>query len=148
MRRYNLNLSGGGAGWDHGHNFGARDHFEDSRSSVKRDAGRARQIGPQNLDGRSHLAGGRLCFHKRPQAYRQVEDRAIEVGPASPRCPVEGPVGVLDQRRFGVFAVRATDFGAKAVKRRQRATWGDFEDRSIAVGPARRRCPVEASASR
>ncbi len=31
----------------------------------------------------------------------------------------------------------------EAVKRGQRATWGDFEDRTIAIGPALLRCPVE-----
>ena len=32
---------------------------------------------------------------------------------------------------------------AKAVKRRQRAAWGDFEDGAIAVGPAPVRRPVK-----
>ena len=115
-----------------------------SRRAVKRDAGRARQIGPQNLDGRSHLAGGRLRFHKRPETHGEAEDRAIAVGPARSRCPVEGPVGVLDQPRVGLLAVRAVE----TVQRPQRAAWGDFEDRATAkragVGrPAEVRCPVE-----
>lgn len=35
-----------------------------SRRHVKRDAGCAGQIRSQNLDSRSHLAGGRLCFQR------------------------------------------------------------------------------------
>jgi hypothetical protein len=31
------------------------------------------------------------------------------------------------------------------VQRRQRAAWGDFEDRTLVVGPAPLRCPVEVS---
>jgi hypothetical protein len=45
------------------------------------------------------------------------------VGAASGRCPVEVPVGGLDQPSIGVRAVRAIALRAKAVKRRQRATW-------------------------
>ena len=58
--------------WYVGRDQGSRDHFEDRRCAVKRDASCAGQIRSQNLDSRSHLAGGRLCFHKRAQTYRQA----------------------------------------------------------------------------
>ena len=50
---------------------------------LKGDAGRAGQIGSQNLDGSSHIAGGGLCFHKRAKPYRQAEKRPMVVGPAT-----------------------------------------------------------------
>ena len=61
------------------------------------------------------------------------------LAPPTDCCPVEVPIGGLDQARGGAVAVRAVE----AVQRRQRAAWGDFEDRAIAVGPAIARCPVE-----
>src|ERR1022692_3634042 len=71
------------------------------------------------------------------------EDRPALVCPTG-GCPVEVPIGGLDQPREGVFAVRAVCLGAEAVKRRQRATRGDFEDGAIvAAGPTTGRCPVE-----
>ncbi len=61
------------------------------------------------------------------------EDRAtvsgtVEVGPAVIRCPVELPVGGLNQCCTRVFAVGAISLSAKAVKRGQLASRGDFED--------------------
>ena len=67
--------------------------------------------------------------------WRDFENRAIAVGPAHFRSPVEVPVGGQYQPRVGLGAVRATALGAKAVKRRQRAAWGDFEGRPAVVGP-------------
>src|ERR1017187_8719031 len=67
--RYHLDFSAAGAGGYGGGDFGTRNDFEDSRSAVKADAGRAGQIGPQNLDGCSHLAEGRPLFLKRAQTY-------------------------------------------------------------------------------
>ena len=55
---------------------GARDDFEHRRGAVERDAGRAGQIGPENLNVTAHLARGGQRFHKRAQAHRQAEDRA------------------------------------------------------------------------
>src|ERR1017187_6719034 len=114
---YHLDFSGGRAGCNGGRNLRARDHFEDSCGAVKADVSRAGQIGPQNLDVRSHFAGGRLCFHKRSQAYRQAKDRAIICQPALRRCPVEVPIGGLNQPgpEPGEFAIRATALAAEAV---------------------------------
>ena len=48
-------------------------------------------------------------------AGRDFEDGTKFVGSALVRCPVEVPIGGLDQARVGVFAVRATGhYGAKA----------------------------------
>ena len=41
-------------------------------------------------------------------AWGDFEDRAVAVRPTSLRCPVEVPIGGLDQPRGGVVAVRAT----------------------------------------
>src|ERR1017187_1072582 len=71
------------------------------------------------------------------------EDRPTAVGPALRRCPVEVPIGGLDEPSLGVSAVRAVCLGAEAVPHRQRATRGDFEDRPTAVCPTLGRCPVE-----
>src|SRR5271166_1460789 len=61
---------------------------------------------------------------------------AVSAGTAGSGCAVEIPVRALDQRRAGGSVTR------KAVNRRQRTGWGDFEDRAItvvdAVGPAPR----------
>src|ERR1022692_3604184 len=58
-------------------------------------------------------------------------------------CPVEVPIGGLDEPSVGFDAARAPALEAEAVKRRQRATRGDFEDRAKADGPTSIRCPVE-----
>src|SRR5208337_1684653 len=50
--------------------------------------------------------------------------------------PVEVPIGAQDQSRVGLGAVCARFQVAEAVKRRQRATRSDFEDRATVVGPA------------
>jgi hypothetical protein len=60
--RYHFDFTRGGARGYGGGDFGASGHGEPSRRAVKADAGGAGQIGPQNADGRSHLAGSRLCF--------------------------------------------------------------------------------------
>src|ERR1039457_6709546 len=65
------------------------------------------------------------------------------MSPTFTRCPVEVPIGGLDEPSVGEFAVRALCLGAEPIKRGQRATRGDFEDRAIAVGPTTRRCPEE-----
>ena len=135
--RYHLDLSGGRVGGHGGRDQVSRYHGERSRRAVEADAGCADQIAPQDLDGGSHLAGGRSGFHKRPKTYTQAKDRAtaliaVVVGPAQLGCPVEVPIGGLDERRFGERAVRAVE----TAKRRQRATRGDLEDRRIG-------CPVE-----
>ena len=77
-------------------------------------------------------------MQRRQRAARgDFEDRPIVVGPAIHRCPVEVPIGGLDQPRPGVATVHATALRTKAVQRRQRAAWGDFEDRAVLiVGPA------------
>src|ERR1039458_3945184 len=45
------------------------------------------------------------------------EDRPIAVDKKTGRCPVEVPIGGLDQPRLGVSAVRAPALGAEAVQR-------------------------------
>src|ERR1022692_4206269 len=60
------------------------------------------------------------------------------------RCPVEVPIGGLDEPSLRPKAVRAVCLGAEAVQRGQRATRGYFEDGAGAVGPTIIRCPVEA----
>src|ERR1039457_7267614 len=61
--RYHVDFTRGGARGYGGCDLGARDHAEDSRHAVKADTGGAGQVGPQNADGRSHLARGRLGLH-------------------------------------------------------------------------------------
>src|SRR5579862_7695282 len=56
------------------------------------------------------------------------EDRAIIACPASVCCPVQPAVGGLYESCQRVVAVSAVRFGAKAVKRRQCARSGDFEN--------------------
>src|ERR1035438_6666664 len=63
-----------------------------------------------------------------PPPLADFEDRALAVGPTKIRCPVEVPIGGLDEPRIGVSAVRAVCLGAETVQRGQRATRGDFED--------------------
>ena len=63
--------------------------------------------------------------------------------PAKSGCPVEVPVGALNQPRVRLVAVRTITFGAKAVKRSQVARRGDFEDYALAILPSTDGCPVE-----
>src|ERR1039457_5898753 len=88
-----------------------------------------------------------VCFYKRAKTHGHAEDLTPGVashagadgGPSHIRCPVEVPIGSLDQRCVGVFAVRAPTLGAEAVERGQFANRGDFEDRAttpIFAGPA------------
>ncbi len=58
---------GSGARRYNGRDFGTRHHGEHRRRAVKGDASCARQIGPQDVDGRSRRAEGRLCLYKRPR---------------------------------------------------------------------------------
>jgi hypothetical protein len=133
-----------------GGDFGTGKHFEDNRGAVKADAGRARQIVPQNVDDRSYVAGARLRFYKRAQAHRQAEDRptaaravAIVAGPTLARCTVEVPIGGLDQTPLGAGAVDTEiihNLGAERIKRRQRAARRELKDL-----PGSARCPVKVS---
>ncbi len=70
---------------------------------------------PRILTGCSHLAEGRPHFHKRAQTHGQAENGAVAGGTARKRCPVEVPIGVLDEPRVGASAVRAPALGAEAV---------------------------------
>ena len=68
-------------------------------------------------------------------AWGHFEDCAIVVGPAFVGCPVEVPIGGLDQPRCGAGAVRAIALRAKGVQSRQLAAWGHFEDCAVSLGP-------------
>jgi hypothetical protein len=67
---------------------------------------------------------------------RDFEHRPIAVSPATGRCPIEAPIGGLNQPRVGKLTVGATAPRAKAVNRRQRAARRDFEDCASALGTA------------
>ena len=76
--------------------------------------------------------------------WGDFEGRAIAVRSARVSCPVEVPVGSLNQPYpQRVFAVSVVE----AVQRGQRARWGDFEDRATAIStggrPAISGCPLE-----
>ena len=60
------------------------------------------------------------------------EDPALAVSTRNAH-PVEVPVGPLDQRRVE---------GAALVQPRERAAWGNFEDRPVPSARAPYRCPV------
>jgi hypothetical protein len=98
---------------------------------------------------RAKNLGAKAVERRQYAAWSDFENRAIiDVDPAPLRCPIEVPVGTLDQRRVWSFAVRATALRTKVVKRRQGATWGDSEDRATALragasAPAIGRCSVE-----
>lgn len=55
------------------------------------------------------------------------------------RRPVEVPVAGLDQPATWEYAVRKVEI----VQRRERATWGDSEDRAMVEGPTLEEYPVE-----
>jgi len=81
-----------------------------------------------------------------PQPARSdLEDRPKTADPATERSTVKIPIVGPNQRRERVIAVRAAVLAAEAVKGRERAARGDFEDRPILVGTACGRGPVEAS---
>ncbi len=63
-----------------------------------------------------------------------------QIGTASLQCPVEVPTGGLHQREA---ERKGTVAAVEAQQRSQRAAYGDFEDRPVAVGSALIRCPVE-----
>ena len=66
-----LHLAGGRARGNSGGNFRTRNHVKRRCSPVEGDASRAGQIGSQNLDRCSYLAGSRLCFHE-PVSYTHL----------------------------------------------------------------------------
>src|SRR5205814_5646392 len=81
-----------------------------------------------------------------------LKNRAAAQGPACDGCPIEVPVGALDQPAVRAFTVGATRLSAETVKRDQRALRGDFEDCSTAnagvavvVSAAIDGCSVEVS---
>ena len=55
---------------------------------------------------------------------------------AMKRCSIEGPVGGLNQSGVGNLAVGAAGLGAKAVKRGQRASGRNLEERALVAFPA------------
>jgi hypothetical protein len=147
--RYHLDFTGGGTGGYGGRDIRAGHHGELGSSIIKADAGRAGQIGPQNLDGCSHFARARLRFDEWAQTHGHAKDRATDAGatvvlsdPTGPAFgrPVQGSTRVLDQR-VRESAVRVVE----AVQRRQRATWSYPEDCAIPIGPATESCSVEVS---
>src|ERR1019366_4791589 len=79
--------------------------------------------------------------------WSDFEDRAVAVAvvPARLGCPVEVPVGGLNQSTRAL----AVNPPIEAVQRGQRAAWCDFENSAIAiaVGPAAGGCPVEVPVS-
>ena len=50
--------------------------------------------------------------------WRDLKDRAITHGSALDRCPVEVPIGGLDQRPHGRFAVRVGEAEKRGESRR------------------------------
>ena len=97
--RHHLDFASGGARGYGGRDIGIRRHGESCRLAVKVDAGCPCQIGAR--------------FDKRPQTYKEAKDRAIAVGPAIGRCPIQVPVGILDEPGCRVLAVRASRLRAK-----------------------------------
>ena len=79
---------------------------------------RAAALGAEAVKRRQRAAGG------------DFENRALVVGPAEKRCPVEVPIGALDQPRVRFKAVRAARLRAEVVQRCQLARWRDFKDRA------------------
>jgi len=122
--RNHFHFAGGRARGNSGCDFRTRNHVKGRCSPVKGDAGRARQIGSQNLDVRAYRAGSGQCLHERGKAHAQAEDRAIVAGPAVVGDPVEGPICVVNQRGIGAVAVSTVE----AVERGQRAPCGDAKD--------------------
>jgi hypothetical protein len=118
-----------------------RIYREDGRRCVKGDAGRAGQIGAQNLHGRTDFARRRLCLHECPKACGQIVDRAKVVGPAIERGSVERSICVLEQTPVGLVAGR----GDEGVQKRKCTGWRDFEDRPGGVGSANQAGAVEVA---
>src|ERR1700693_3417132 len=77
----------------------------------------------------------RVVNHRSPWrvAGGQAEDRAVLVGSAFIRCPVEGSVAGLDYARVRIGPVRALLLGTEAVQRGQVASGGDLENRAMPV---------------
>jgi hypothetical protein len=126
-----LDCAGGRASGHGGLDFGLREDLELRRSSIESDAGRARQLVPQDHDLRSDLTGGRQRFYEWAKPHRKAEDgttaRVIAAGvagPASSRCPVEVPIAGLKQSsdRVGtVSEVEGVQSGqpARGVRRKE-----------------------------
>ncbi len=66
-------------------------------------------------------------------AWSDLENCAIIVGAAIHGRSIEIPIGGLDQSRVRVSAVDTAAFRAKPVKRRQGASWSNFEDCAVVL---------------
>src|ERR1035438_3528210 len=73
------------------------------------------------------------------------EDCAVALGPALGSSAIEVTVGCLYQPSDRGFTVGTVRLAAKAIKRRQGALSGDFEDCAVALGPALGSCAIEVS---
>jgi len=92
--RYHLDLACGGSIGNGCGQVGVRFHREACGGSVEGNSSCASESLSEQFDSVPDFARG-LWTHetdKRPQTYRQAEDRAIAVDPTLLRCPVEGPV--------------------------------------------------------
>jgi hypothetical protein len=141
---YHLDFSGGRAGGYGGRDSGTRYHrVKTAAAPLKltlvapvRSVPRISTVAPTLPEVGSVSTNG-------PRPTDRLKTVPSRCWPRQRPLSRRSPIGGLDQPRVGVFAVRAPALGAEAVKRRQRATRSDFEDRPTVVGPAKVRCPVE-----
>ena len=73
------------------------------------------------------------------------EDCAAVSSAAGGGCPIQFPVGRLNQATIWKVAVRAVRQRAEAVDRCQCAARSDFENGSIAIDAAAKGCPIEVT---
>ena len=73
----------------------SRDDLEGCRNSVEAYVGRSVQVGPENRDASSDLAGSGDGLHKRTQANSQPVERSVVLGAAELGYSVQVPVRAL-----------------------------------------------------
>jgi hypothetical protein len=138
-------------------------HFEDRTATDvveqrARDSARGRRSVEVPIGSLNHPCGGRFAVsavslgakaveRSQRSAWGDSEDCPDAVCPAGARCAVQISVGGLNKPCQRPGAVSATGLGAKAVKTRECAAWGDFEYRAIVIASALSRRPVKASVS-
>src|ERR1700691_4840050 len=115
--------------------------FEDSRSSVKRHAGRAFESLAENSDLPAHLSPPGHKFGKGRQAQVEAEEDAQPRAPALGRGAIEHPIRMLSQRplRVGRGGV------VKVVEHRVVAGGRDLENYSVAMRAAGRGRSIEVA---
>ncbi len=120
--------------------------MERCRRPVEGHAGCAREIGPEDRNGTSHLAEGGKHFHERSQSEGQLENGPLTVAAQQFGDSIEVPIGGLHQASREVAGWkrgRATTEAAEIGQRGELATRRDSVNRTSIIRTTLDRRPIQ-----